>query len=199
MDAFRYYVALVLTVFMPPILLYWCLLHPWVHVWRRLNPVLAMTLLWSVVVLGMVGLFGQRDRLLAGDCGTNPAAFCVGLICLLGAVWLRRKLSLHFSLRTLSGLPEIAPDRYPQRLVTEGLYTRVRHPRYLQIMLGLLGWSLIANYPAAYWASGLWLPGVWGIALLEERELRQRFGREYEEYCRRVPRFVPRWPDRVSN
>jgi protein-S-isoprenylcysteine O-methyltransferase Ste14 len=26
---------------------------------------------------------------------------------------------------------------------------------------------------------------------LEERELHKRFGVSYEEYCRRVPRFVP--------
>jgi protein-S-isoprenylcysteine O-methyltransferase Ste14 len=28
------------------------------------------------------------------------------------------------------------------------------------------------------------------VVRLEERELRERFGTAYEEYCRRVPRFV---------
>ena len=28
--------------------------------------------------------------------------------------------------------------------------------------------------------------------LLEERELRERFGTEYEDYCRRVPRYLPK-------
>jgi len=28
--------------------------------------------------------------------------------------------------------------------------------------------------------------------MLEERELRERFGAEYDAYCRRVPRFLPR-------
>jgi len=32
---------------------------------------------------------------------------------------------------------------------------------------------------------------VFLIVQLEERELRERFGTEYEAYCRRVPRFVP--------
>ena len=30
------------------------------------------------------------------------------------------------------------------------------------------------------------------IAVLEERELRDRFGEEYEAYCRKVSRFLPR-------
>jgi protein-S-isoprenylcysteine O-methyltransferase Ste14 len=29
------------------------------------------------------------------------------------------------------------------------------------------------------------------VVLLEERELRDRFGAEYDEYCGRVPRYIP--------
>jgi len=39
------------------------------------------------------------------------------------------------------------------------------------------------------------LPLIYFIVRLEERELRERFGTAYEEYCRQVPRFVPKpWP-----
>ena len=60
------------------------------------------------------------------------------------------------------------------------------------MLLALLGGSLMANPLAAYMACALWIPGAWGIVRLEEQELRERHGREYEEYCRRVPRFIPR-------
>jgi len=30
------------------------------------------------------------------------------------------------------------------------------------------------------------------IVLLEEKELKERFGHDYEEYCRRVPRYIPK-------
>jgi hypothetical protein len=35
MNAFRYYLALLLTVCLPPLLLYWLMLHPFVRFWRR--------------------------------------------------------------------------------------------------------------------------------------------------------------------
>jgi protein-S-isoprenylcysteine O-methyltransferase Ste14 len=38
----------------------------------------------------------------------------------------------------------------------------------------------------------LWLPGIYVIVRLEEKELRDRFGLAYDEYRRRVPRFLPR-------
>jgi protein-S-isoprenylcysteine O-methyltransferase Ste14 len=62
----------------------------------------------------------------------------------------------------------------------------------VQFLVALAGWSLVANYLALYGVLALWLPGVWLIAVLEERELRNRFGAEYDAYSRRVPRFLPR-------
>jgi protein-S-isoprenylcysteine O-methyltransferase Ste14 len=41
------------------------------------------------------------------------------------------------------------------------------------------------------------VPGIYLIVLLEERELRDRFGRAYEEYCQGVPCFFPRWRRKI--
>jgi len=96
------------------------------------------------------------------------------------------------SLLTILGLPELAPDQRPQRLITTGVYAIIRHPRYVQIFLGLLGSALIANYLVLYLVVALWLPGIYVIVRLEEKELRDRFGPAYDEYRHRVPRFLPR-------
>ena len=55
------------------------------------------------------------------------------------------------------------------------------------------GSALIANYLALYLIVALWLPGIYVIVLIEEKELRDRFGAAYDDYCRRVPRFIPRF------
>jgi protein-S-isoprenylcysteine O-methyltransferase Ste14 len=31
----------------------------------------------------------------------------------------------------------------------------------------------------------------WSVVRVEEPELRERFGATYEDYCRRVPRWIP--------
>lgn len=193
MDPFRHYTAMVLTVSMPPLLLYWCLLHPWVGFWRRFGPMTAMVTIWSVVLMGMAAIFAIRERLLAVDFGTSLPLFAAGTICLAVAGWLGLKLMPQLRFKTLCGLPELAPERYPQRLLTEGPYAWVRHPRYLQMLLGLLGWSMLANHAASYVACALWLPGAWIIVRWEERELRQRFGEAYRIYCLHVPRWIPAW------
>lgn len=53
-------------------------------------------------------------------------------------------------------------------------------------------YSLVANYLALYALLLLSLPTLYLVVILEERELRDRFGAEYTAYCREVPRFLPK-------
>lgn len=138
----------------------------------------------------MVGLFSIRHYLLAIDFGTSYALVILGILCLALSATLRFAIQRRFTIKTLSGLPEIAPDRYPRKLITDGIYSRVRHPRYVQFLVALMGYALIANHLASYIVVALWLPAIHLIVLLEEKELRDHFGEDYENYCRRVPRYI---------
>lgn len=78
------------------------------------------------------------------------------------------------------------------RLVTEGPYGFVRHPIYTG-MLGMLAATCLA---VGHWialAPALIFYGAGTVIRVrsEERLLRQAFGREFEEYARRVPAVVP--------
>jgi protein-S-isoprenylcysteine O-methyltransferase Ste14 len=117
----------------------------------------------------------------------------LGVLLLAVSSWYGMAIWRHFPTRTILGLPELSPEKYGTRLVTSGPFAVIRNPRYVQFYLGIQGLACIANYLASYLAVALWLPGIYVIVLLEEKELRQRFGQEYEEYCRRVPRFIPKF------
>jgi len=105
--------------------------------------------------------------------------------------WISRVVTqLRFA--ALSGIPELSKEKYPGKLLTEGVYSRVRNPRYIEALLWVTAYALFANYLGAYIVVVLSLPLIYFVVRLEERELRARFGTAYEEYCRRVPRFVPK-------
>ena len=192
MDPIRYFVALILVISLPPLFLYWLLIHPLVNFWRGKGIGFTYGVVLTIIVTGMVGLFSMRHFLLAFDFGTSYLLIGLGVLCLALAGSMRFALHKQLTLKTLLGLPEIAPDRYPRRLMTEGIFARIRHPRYVQLLLALFGYSVIANYLASYLAVFLWAPGLYLIVILEEKELRAHFGEAYEEYCRRVPRFLPK-------
>jgi protein-S-isoprenylcysteine O-methyltransferase Ste14 len=52
--------------------------------------------------------------------------------------------------------------------------------------------ALVANAPVSYIVAFLLIPLIGIVVFFEERELKKRFGPEYEKYCREVPRFFPK-------
>ena len=192
MGSVRYFVALFLVVSLPPLFLYWLLIHPFVSFWRGRGIGITYSVILTIIAAAMVGLFSIRHYLLAIDFGTSYALVVLGILCLALSATMRFAIQKRFTIKTLLGLPEIAPDRYPRELITDGIYSRVRHPRYVQFFIALTGYALIANHLASYIVVALWLPAIHVIVLLEEKELRDHFGEVYENYCRRVPMYIPK-------
>jgi protein-S-isoprenylcysteine O-methyltransferase Ste14 len=182
-----------MVIAVTPAIAFWLIVHPFVGFWRRFGPVWTLSIVWGAQAVGMMALFQVRKPLLETEFGTNYLLIALGVLCIVAAAVGRVTLSKQLTVRNIAGLPELAPERYPQKLLTEGVYARIRHPRYLQFLLALLGYALFANYLALYVVFALWVGGAYLIVLFEERELRDRFGEDYEEYSRRVPRFLPQW------
>ena len=76
-------------------------------------------------------------------------------------------------------------------LVDSGVYSLVRHPMYLGIILVYLG---LLSSTLSIVSFGLWM-GIFLIydrmATYEERDLIRIFGSDYIDYQRRVPKWVP--------
>ena len=193
MNTARYVVAVIILVSLPPGMLLWFVIHPFVGFWRRFGPVWTYAVLGGPVIAMMVGLYVARDVLLGSDLGTSIPLIVLSVACLVVGTVIAKKRSKHLTKAILSGIPELRRQGGDRgTLLTEGVYGRIRHPRYVEILFWIAAYACFANFLGLYLLLVLSVPTIYLIVLLEERELRDRFGEEYEEYCRRVPRFVPR-------
>jgi len=94
-----------------------------------------------------------------------------------------------YKFRKKGGVPKGEGFAKTTKLVTTGIYSIVRHPQYLAGML--LGFSAIL-------ISQHWLVLILGIPFMiifyiagwdEDKSCTKKFGKEYEDYIKKVPRF----------
>ena len=78
------------------------------------------------------------------------------------------------------------------QLVTQGPYALVRHPIYVGLIAAALGRLLIYQTWTAV-AFAVFAPFVLLRARREEQALAAEFGEQWQDYCRRVPTFFPRF------
>lgn len=186
-----YWTALVTVVAVPPVLLFWFIVHPFTRWWRRLGALGTYLILLPPMGGLMALIYWFRESLLALHFGVRWPFTAAAIVIFLASIVIGALHRRHLTPAVLFGLPQLS-RRGRGELLTEGVYAHIRHPRYVQVGLGFAGIALFANYLALYViAVGYW-PVIFVVVLLEERELRERFGRQYEEYARRVPRFFPR-------
>ena len=195
-------VALLVLLVQLPIPLIWLVIHPAVEFWRR-HPRACYYGVgfgsWGLVALA---LLGGRDWWLAERFARHPLLLLAGAALMAVDGWLLTRVTRGLGWRVLVGLPELMPaprslgeggPRKQPAPVASGIYERVRHPRYLGMMLSYAGAVLLtgATRLAALVAVFIGLAVL--ITELEERELLGRLGEAYAGYRRRVPRFLPRW------
>ena len=143
-------------------------------------PIIALTgfLLWR-----SRGAYGPGGE--AVDEALNVAGFVIAL--------LGQALRFYTLGVVLEGTSGQGNTLRADTLNTRGPYSFVRNPLYvgnLGIVLGLL---LIANDPWVY-AIGLvfFFGEYFFIIRAEENFLRAKFGAEFDDFCKKVPRWVPR-------
>lgn len=90
--------------------------------------------------------------------------------------------------RRFSGLVAIQPGH---TLVTSGIYGVIRHPSYLGLLVGSLGWALAFRSTLGVLLTALLIPPLVARIGAEERLLRSQFGDEYDAYRSRTSRLIP--------
>lgn len=87
-----------------------------------------------------------------------------------------------------SGLVAIQPEH---TLVTEGIYSVIRHPSYLGLLVNSLGWTLAFRSAIGALLVVSLIPVLLARIRAEEALLHTQFGAEYEAYRARTSRLLP--------
>ena len=192
MQTLRYFLGVLIVVMVPPAVIFWYFAHPLVGFWRRVGPWVSYVVLLGALVGMMWGCWLVSDALMGLDLGTNLWTLLSGIVLYVLSIILEVIVRKQLTLSILIGVPELVPERVESKLLRSGIYGRVRHPRYIGVLLAVTGFALIANYSGAYLITALTVPGLYVLTVLEERELLERFGDAYRTYREEVPRFLPR-------
>jgi protein-S-isoprenylcysteine O-methyltransferase Ste14 len=116
----------------------------------------------------------------------------IGLALILLALGIAVDVWIMVTFRRASGTP--MPFKPPLKLVTTGIFARVRNPMFVAgILIGEgLGFLFGSLSLILIFIPLLTLLGFFYLKAVEERELELRFGREYLEYKKKVPMFIPK-------
>lgn len=92
------------------------------------------------------------------------------------------------------GWRQVHRARREGRLVTDGVYARIRHPQYTGLFVVVFGEGIV-HWPTVVSVIGfpVIVAAYTVLARKEERDMLAAFGDEYRAYRRRVPAFVPRF------
>jgi protein-S-isoprenylcysteine O-methyltransferase Ste14 len=131
-------------------------------------------LLWSGIVRPSAMQAPQIAGIVIASIGAAIAVWCIVTFAWIG-----------------KGTP--APFDPPRRLVVRGPYRFVRNPMYIGATLALAGAALFYRslFLLAYGCIFL-LGACLFVHFYEEPTLRRTFGPDYEAYCHRVHRWLPR-------
>ena len=152
-------------------------------------------IIFTVLVPGTIALyvpFRMAEGLVPVG-GFRAAGWLVSGVGAIGYLW------CFIGFVTSGGTPAIfftRPVRFligeePKRLVRAGLYRLSRNPMYVSVLLVILGQALLfGSRQIAAYGLFVWLGFHIVVVLFEEPHLREERGPSYEEYCRRVPRWI---------
>lgn len=138
-----------------------------------------------VTVLVLIPLFIENNRSVKQLWAflVGIAIICMGLLVMIATI----------TLFIRKGKGTLAPWSPPKKLITHGIYSRVRNPMIMGVLTVLLGESIaILSIKIGLWALSFFIINHVYFIIYEEPNLERRFGEKYEEYKENVPRWIPR-------
>lgn len=114
---------------------------------------------------------------------TGLFIICIGLFVMIMTISLFMRI----------GKGTLAPWSPTNKLVLDGMYGHVRNPMIIGVLIVLIGESIaILSLHIFIWAVIFFLVNNIFFVIYEEPDLEKKFGIEYQEYKKKVPRWIPR-------
>jgi protein-S-isoprenylcysteine O-methyltransferase Ste14 len=146
------------------------------------KPSIRMVIEWSILIgIGVVGYVFSLQLI-----PFSPISNIIGVFLLIGG------FIIHESSHRVHKQAHQQSEKI-EKLVTQGIYSKIRHPCYSGLILIYFGFAFASGIiwilvPVVIFAVLTVL-----TAIREEDVMREKFGKEYEEYMRQVPwRFIPK-------
>jgi protein-S-isoprenylcysteine O-methyltransferase Ste14 len=158
--------------------------------WRHARAIIVLP--GTVTILVPAVLIASSGDRVGWGLGTVAGA----LLVLLGVALIGAGLALWaWTVRLFArvGKGTLAPWDPTRRLVVQGPYRYVRNPMISGVIAILLGEAAVFGRPSMLiWLAAFAVINHAYFILVEEPGLIRRFGEEYREYKRNVPRWIPR-------
>lgn len=183
-------IALIVIVIWPIIPLWWIPVHGANNLVKKLGfaiyPIIFV--LWAFVAYI---IYSNRIFLLGFQIDFSIVIRITGILFSCAGFLLQLWALKALTATVMTGIPEIRTNT-KGRLVTKGLFSRVRHPTYLSHTLFFTGIFLSTGIMATALITLIdFIVVILIIIPMEEQELLARFGDEYRLYMARTPRFIP--------
>jgi protein-S-isoprenylcysteine O-methyltransferase Ste14 len=181
------------AVLYPPVFFFWLVFHSRIQHWRTVGKraYLYACAGWPLISIPLLLL---HRTVFAVRWSMPWWMILAGVLAVIAAVRFATQAAKVISHSTLVGLAELEPHRNPQPVMNTGIYGKTRNPVYLTHSLLIFAAAALSGFAANWVLFAIDLVFVFVVIKTEEKELIARYGREYIDYMRRVPRLVPRWP-----
>ena len=87
---------------------------------------------------------------------------------------------------------KVAETHRPEKVISTGIYSKIRHPQYFGAVLSHLGISILLSSFYSLLSTPLIIFIIYLMSWKEEKELIKEFGKEYKDYKENVPMLIPR-------
>ncbi len=157
---------------------------------EKLNSLLVPVTIYSFLFI-IIGYFTyQYIQIIFSWKFNNFILKIIGIIIIILALIIEYKTRKNLGFSRIFGSSEIKNTK--EKLIISGLYRFARHPRYVEHPLLFLGFGMILGYYSLVIFSIYLFISFVIASYFEEKELINRYGKEYLEYKKKTPAFFLR-------